>query len=326
MNSCPIWGTPAQRIAGYEGRDGIAVDSPRAGGKFFISHSAKMNLQNSDDSLRAKVSFEIVRHNYISSIPEISTGTIEALASTQLKVTDRSVWLLRFLVKRSKHLGEILDHFSVVDTQSNDTFFYIGRKLGPGAAELFAWSGSVETDEVIFLLDILQERGAVRLADDQPIPKITVMAKGYDEVSPAGSNGEHEQAFVAMWFDNSMLEPYELGIETAVRSAGYRPMRIDRKEHVNKIDDEIIAEIRRSRFLVADFTSQPASPRGGVYFEAGFALALGKPVIWTCREDLIEHVHFDTRQFNHIVWADPAQLRDRLLNRILAVLGQGPLN
>ena len=32
------------------------------------------------------------------------------------------------------------------------------------------------------------------------------------------------------------------------------PVRIDQKERLNKIDDEIIAEIRRSRFLVADFT------------------------------------------------------------------------
>ncbi len=326
MNICPIWGTPAQPITGYEGRDGIAVNSPRAGGRFFISRTAEISLRNYDDFLRAKVSFEIARHNFISSTPEISTKTIEALASNPLKVTDRADLLLKCLVKRSRHLGETLDRFSVVDTQSTDAFFYIGRKLGPEAAELFAWSGSVEADEVTFLLDILQERGAVRLTDDQPIPKVTVMAKGYDEASAAGSNGEYEQAFVAMWFDSSMIEPYELGIETAVRAAGYSPMRIDRKEHVNKIDDEIIAEIRRSRFLIADFTSQPASPRGGVYFEAGFALALGKPVIWTCREDLIEHVHFDTRQFNHIVWTDPAQLRDRLLNRILAVLGQGPLN
>jgi hypothetical protein len=34
----------------------------------------------------------------------------------------------------------------------------------------------------------------------------------------------------------------------AIRDSGYEPMRIDRKEHINKIDDEIIAEIRRSCF------------------------------------------------------------------------------
>lgn len=42
-------------------------------------------------------------------------------------------------------------------------------------------------------------------------------------------------------------------------------MLILNKEHANKIDDEIIAEIRRSAFLVADFTGQ----RQNVYFETG---------------------------------------------------------
>ena len=172
---------------------------------------------------------------------------------------------------------------------------------------------------------MLAERGAIRLGNDEPIPQITVLAKGHEQVAAAASNGEFDQAFVAMWFDDSMLDAYEQGIEAAVRASGYRPLRIDRKEHINKIDDEIVAEIRRSRFLIADFTSAPNNPRGGVYFEAGFALALGIPVIWTCREDVIGEVHFDTRQFNHIVWKDAEQLNRRLTTRIQAVLGQGPL-
>ncbi|MGO4195686.1 hypothetical protein AB4Z13_10000, partial [Rhizobium sp. YAF28] len=110
-------------------------------------------------------------------------------------------------------------------------------------------------------------------------------------------------------------------------------LTIDQKEHSNKIDDEIIAEIRRSKFLIADFTCGlvgsgegiTAIPRGGVYYEAGFAQGLGIPVIWCCREDHINHVHFDTRQFNHITWKTPEELREKLKNRISAVLGDGPL-
>ena len=101
-------------------------------------------------------------------------------------------------------------------------------------------------------------------------------------------------------------------------------MRIDRKEHVNKIDDEIIAEIRRSRFLVADFTQGEDGARGGVYYEAGFAHGLGLQVIFTCREDAVETLHFDTAHYNHIVWTTPEDLRKSLKKRILAVLGEGP--
>ena len=70
--------------------------------------------------------------------------------------------------------------------------------------------------------------------------------------------------------------------------------------------DEIIAEIRRSRFLVADFTHGEDGARGGVYYEAGFANGLGIKVIHTCREDAVRTLHFDTSHINHIVWRSPA--------------------
>lgn len=124
-----------------------------------------------------------------------------------------------------------------------------------------------------------------------------------------------------MWFDPSMTETYLQGIKLAIEDdTGYRSIRIDRSEFNEKIDDRIIAEIKESRFVVADFTEQ----RGGVYFEAGFAMGLGLPVIWLCRKDQIEKVHFDTRQYNHIVWETPSELREKLAIRIRATIGLRP--
>jgi nucleoside 2-deoxyribosyltransferase len=117
-----------------------------------------------------------------------------------------------------------------------------------------------------------------------------------------------------------MLEIYAAGFEVGIRRAGYESVRVDRVEHVGKIDDEIIAQIRRSRFVVADFTGH----RAGVYFEAGFAMGLNLPVIWSCRRDHIDELHFDIRQFNCIDWTDPDELADRLQKRIEAVIGAGP--
>ena len=101
-------------------------------------------------------------------------------------------------------------------------------------------------------------------------------------------------------------------------------MRIDRKEYLNKIDDEIIAEIRRSKFLIADFTEGDSGTRGSVYFEAGFAQGLSIPVIFSCRKDSFDKIHFDTRQYPHIVWNSPEELKASLFRRISAVLGNGP--
>ena len=102
-------------------------------------------------------------------------------------------------------------------------------------------------------------------------------------------------------------------------------MRIDQKEHSNKVNDEIVAEIRRSKFLVADFTCEKEKVHGGVYYEAGFVQGLGVPVIWTVAKEPLGDVHFDTRQYNHIVWETPANPRALLKARIGAVIGDGPL-
>jgi nucleoside 2-deoxyribosyltransferase len=84
-----------------------------------------------------------------------------------------------------------------------------------------------------------------------------------------------------MWLTNEMKTVYENGLEPGIRNAGFSPMLISNKEHANKIDDEIIAEIPRSAFLVADFTGH----RQNVYFETGFAIGLARQVVWTCRKD-----------------------------------------
>lgn len=125
-----------------------------------------------------------------------------------------------------------------------------------------------------------------------------------------------DQAFVAMWFDPSLQGIWENGIKPALEECGYKPLRIDMQEHNEKICDRIIAELKKSSLVIAEFTGQ----RGGVYFEAGYALGLGKKVIWCCRENEIEKVHFDTRQYNHITWNTSDELKEKLINRIKATI------
>jgi nucleoside 2-deoxyribosyltransferase len=125
---------------------------------------------------------------------------------------------------------------------------------------------------------------------------------------------QRNQAFVAMSFHESLDPLWKNSIEPALSETNYDPFRVDRREHNEKIDDYIVAEIRRSGLLVADFTGQ----RNGVYFEAGFALGLGIPVIWCCKESEKEQLHFDTRQYNHILWKTPEDLKTQLINRINA--------
>lgn len=175
-------------------------------------------------------------------------------------------------------------------------------------------------DTAWFILDEMAALGYISKFDGStPLVGVTVRATGIERVQELESVSMREKSshvFIAMWFDASTYGMFHEGLAPAVRDCGFEPRRIDMKETNNKICDEIIAEIRRSRFVIADFTGQ----RGGVYYEAGFAQGLGIPVIWTCRKDKVKRLHFDTRQYSHILWETPEDLNRQLAARIRATI------
>lgn len=179
------------------------------------------------------------------------------------------------------------------------------------------------SNEISFLITSLETDAFI----EHKASGLRLTAKGYDYLARLDVNPTSQTGFCAMWFDASVASLWEKAVEPAVGNAGYQPLRIDKKEHVNRIDDEIFADIRRSRFVIADFTHGEKGVRGGVYFEAGFAQGLGLPVIWTCREDMLseDKLHFDIRQYNFLAWTDASldDFKDRLQKRIEAILGRG---
>ena len=124
-----------------------------------------------------------------------------------------------------------------------------------------------------------------------------------------------------MSFSPEMLAIYESHIAPAIRAAGYDSLHVGKVEFTGDIIEEIMRQVRRSRFIVADFTEQ----KHGVYWEAGFALGMGLPVLWTCRQEFVGKCHFDTNHFNHIVWTQPDELAIALTRRIEAMIGHGPV-
>lgn len=166
-------------------------------------------------------------------------------------------------------------------------------------------------------LEKLKAMGLIEGAESDSGFTYRLALKGWQRIPELRRVGRSSrQAFVAMWFTSDLRQVWDEGIQPALQDAGWDPVRIDAVEHNQKIDDRIIAEIRKSGMLIADFTGN----RGGVYFEAGFAMGLGIPVVWAVRESDIGSVHFDTRQYNHIVWNDADDLRTKLYNRVIATV------
>jgi len=80
------------------------------------------------------------------------------------------------------------------------------------------------------------------------------------------------------------------------------------------INDAIIAQIKQAKFCISDFTQQ----KDGVYFEAGYALGRGLPVIYSCHKDDFEKSHFDTKHFPHIIYNNTEDLKRMLVDKINA--------
>jgi hypothetical protein len=231
-------------------------------------------------------------------IVTLGTDNWEALASAH-KNTPVSLKLRRiteYAASRSRHPGDAVE-FDVA---------------------LYPLFDAASDDELEFLLSHLQARNLIgRVIGPLEGRNYVLSADGWAAVEPTGTGGIPGRAFVAMSFDPSLDDAFTVGIHPAIElDCGMQAVRVDRVEHNEKICDRIVAEIRKAQFVVADFTLH----RPGVYYEAGFAAALGRPVIWTCRKDELSKTHFDTRQYNHIDWETPGELRRRLAERIQATI------
>lgn len=252
---CLIWGTPASEKSAGD-RDGRLMDSPRAGGWYFITRHAIALLPQIDGRVKARLTSWLVDQRRLGvKCPEIFQETItDAEQQRDLSVHDRADRLLQYIGDQTVEIGK---YFSFLSADISNT-------------AIAAWSESVNEHEVDSLLDHLCVQCWIKRRNLTYPDEYTLMVEGYarlEELETA--NAESSKGFVAMWFDDSTDKAWEEGIKLGIEDAGYEAVRIDQKEHTNKIDDEIIAEIRRSRFVVADFTQREDGARGGVYYEAG---------------------------------------------------------
>jgi len=271
-------------------------------GNYNLTGTAESILRDRPIQNRGAVSGWIRRQNSMGVVPKIDNDRVNYLrALTKPTFRERAE---QYLLAASTRSGRLDQPFK------------------PATIDLVGISYSDDPNDLAVLLGYLQEEGLMTSE---------LTANGDRRLTPKGFIAADElrtrraastQAFVAMCLNDEMEEVYDKGIEPGIRNAGFHPMLISKKQHANKIDDEIIAEIRRSAFLVADFTEH----RQNVYFETGFAIGLGLPVIWTCRKDHIKALHFDIRQYNCIDWQNGDELAKRLKLGIEALFGHGPVD
>lgn len=348
----PIWETPAIKCSERDGGN-YFFDSPRCSGRYAVSYKAMYDIRTlrikRDNYTKTRLmSWLIEQRRLGNKCPMITMEVVDRVKyNSKMSISDRADAILAFIESKTYKLNqevfyasrdpiEEIKEIEEIERSGNFSsddgimlsFFNSKNSRRANYYNLIACSESIDYDELKFLLKYLKERKWIEIGQIGSYTNSCLLTvEGYARLAEIqATRTDSSRGFMAMWFDPSMKEAWELGFEPGIRTAGYDPVRIDQKQHVNKIDDEIISEIRRSRFVVADFTQDQRGARGGVYYEAGFAHGLGIPVIFTCREDWLEKIHFDVRQYNCILWKDKDlnKLQEDLTNRITAIIGDGP--
>ena len=219
--------------------------------------------------------------------------------------------ILLYINNHTKHIGQYLN-FSLELIQS---VFFIDRY--DDNTDKSMRSEEDRYDEIEYIIEYMEKCEYILKSSgpsDTDFYDIKLLPEGYrrvDELQKYYSYGKN--ALVAMAFRDE-TKPLREAIRKGIREAGYNAIFIDEVQHNEFITPELLKYIRDSKFVVVDLTHK----NNGAYFEEGYAMGLGKPVIQLCKKGV--DLHFDIAQKNTIIWETEEDIPQRLLNRIKATI------
>ena len=247
-----------------------------------------------------------------------------SIANSPATLIDKIHRILGYYADETKYYGEQI----LVEIEKSSRFHFCNDR-----------------NEFMSILGVLKDKKYIQygaanptVAKDAIMINVTIEGLDYFEKNILQSL-KNNQCFVAMWFNDkenlengefNMSKVYTEAIEPAIqneeRNNKIKAVKINDLNYNSDVVDEIISQIRRSKFVVVDLTGN----RGGVYYEAGFAEGIGLQVIYTCnsewlmgnKEKNIPPVHFDTNHKNIIEWQydNLEDFRKKLKKRINATI------
>ena len=304
-------------------------------GRFEINRSTESYFRRGEWAEKSYlISAWIRRENNSGNIPVVGEGVV-------MKDWIESLKHAGFPETTSEKLDALL--FTLANIKGND----YDAAIRTNQPWLIAEIALNDHKQLTGLLHILEEMGYIESIASHT-RKIT--GKGWLRVDELQEiKIASDSAFIAMWFNETTKE-YRKAVVASVEYCGFKPVILDQEEYSGFIMEQAILQIKQARFVVADFTCEPesidengkvrAGVRGGVYWEAGMAYGLNRPVIHTCKDSDASKIrrHFDVNQYNTIFWKpedlstsirnltekiDAPTFAERLANRILWVVGKG---
>lgn len=241
--------------------------------------------------------------------------------------------------------NEFVDH----SQKAIDLLTVIAQKIGRSKAfSKFkishsdrAWARIVDSEELLSILQFLEQEqlivSEVPLRSGHPGVLITriydsqlqITVLGWDRIKEKSNISNTNEVFIATafnWPENLPCKQEEAiaAIKRACSRLGYKAETVT-QNHTNNITDRIIAEIRRSNFMICELTHN----NRGAYYESGFARGLGRNVFHLVHKDYIsgsdsegKKIHFDVQQVMYRSWETPKDLEQKLVDWIEATVGK----
>lgn len=232
--------------------------------------------------------------------------------------SERLDCILLYINKKIKHVGQQVtfgynELLSVMFIDRKDYLDFLPDE--------FSTSKSREENdcdnELIYILNCLENSSYINYVMQFSLKSgcsISLTPNGYARIDELQKNTSYgRKVLVAMKFGDETTNLRE-AIRAGIKDAKYDPIFIDEVQHNDFITPELLKHIRDSKFVVADLTHQ----NNGAYFEEGYAMGLGKPVIQLCKKGV--NLHFDIAQKNTIMWETEDDIPERLTNRIKATI------
>jgi len=299
MSICNICGNEANTTKGLDPLDNNVSVNCKICGEYILTDSFTID-ENIDKLNFYKVSSWIREQNDLfNNVPKISSDKFDSLIMMKEKRIQDKLELMMLFINKFKDI-------------KNKKIYSICWLKNEEERDILL-------DELVKKELIVAPRQTTKYGSDpwHIFRNITFAGLQYieniDEPNKASKN-----IFVAFNFEEGLNEIFSTYVKQGIEELGFNYVVVnqDTTEHDRAISDEIIAKLKSSRIVIADFTNH----RNSVYFEAGFAMGMKIPIIWTCQEGHTEELSFDTRQYPHLVWSDGEDLKEQIMNRIKVII------
>jgi hypothetical protein len=314
MSTCPICET-----ANIKSSDGLQTDNNASTeeraefywykctkcGDFKISYNAKENMLGNIDL--QKISSWISEKNKVfGENPFLDSETIETILNQRdRRIQEKFDCFMKYIAglpNKKEMLAEDMNHCYVYNESELEKLILKAEK-----------EGFIQKSTRPSIIATANSSSSYQREQGYKFTGLTFEGQEYVENLDLPNKHSHN-IFMAFWFDKDVQSVFDNTVKPAIDKAGFLAERVSSSttELDGKISDEIIAKIKSSRAVIADCTGQ----RQAVYFEAGFAMGMRIPVIWTCRKSDVQDICFDANHYPFILWETPKELAEKIVNRL----------